>query len=115
MRRVAARLRPIGIPLSACSSGDPGVGRLLDHARCRTQISQFGVASGGDRGHQPAVHIGGSARVFLYERRSRAVVIGDAFRSRLEAGLAAWAASMSATAICRPRAPPLGHELPAGG
>jgi hypothetical protein len=41
------------------------------------------------------------------------VVIGDAFRSRLEAGLAAWAASMSATAICRPRAPPLGHELPA--
>ena len=56
---------------------------------------------------------GGSARVFLYERRSRAVVIGDAFRSRLEAGLAAWAASMSATAICRPRAPPLGHELPA--
>jgi hypothetical protein len=55
----------------------------------------------------------GSARVFLYERRSRAVVIGDAFRSRLEAGLAAWAASMSATAICRPRAPPLGHELPA--
>ena len=56
---------------------------------------------------------GGSARVVLYERRSRAVVIGDAFRSRLEAGLAAWAASMSATAICRPRAPPLGHELPA--
>ena len=54
-----------------------------------------------------------SARVVLYERRSRAVVIGDAFRSRLEAGLAAWAASMSATAICRPRAPPLGHELPA--
>ncbi len=58
--------------------------------------------------------IGGSARVVLYERRSRTVVIGDAFRSRLEAGLAAWAASMSATAICRPRAPPLGHELPAG-
>jgi hypothetical protein len=60
-----------------------------------------------------AAQNGGSARVFLYERRSRAVVIGDAFRSRLEAGLAAWAASMSATAICRPRAPPLGHELPA--
>ena len=34
--------------------------------------------------------IGGSARVFLYERRSRAVVTGDAFRSRSEAGLAAW-------------------------
>lgn len=65
-------------------------------------------------GIEPApAQIGGSARVFLYERRSRAVVIGDAFRSRLEAGLAAWAASMSATAICRPRAPPLGHELPA--
>jgi len=60
-----------------------------------------------------AVPNGGSARVVLYERRSRTVVIGDAFRSRLEAGLAAWAASMSATAICRPRAPPLGHELPA--
>jgi hypothetical protein len=60
-----------------------------------------------------AAPIGGSARVVLYERRSRAVVIGDAFRSRLEAGLSAWAASMSATAICRPRAPPLGHELPA--
>jgi hypothetical protein len=60
-----------------------------------------------------AAHNGGSARVVLYERRSRAVVIGDAFRSRLEAGLSAWAASMSATAICRPRAPPLGHELPA--
>ena len=58
-----------------------------------------------------AEHNGGSARVVLYERRSRAVVIGDAFRSRLEAGLAAWAASMSATAICRPRAPPLGHVL----
>jgi hypothetical protein len=50
-------------PLSARSSGDPGVGRLLDHARCRTQISQFGVASGGDRGHQPAVHNGGSRAV----------------------------------------------------
>jgi hypothetical protein len=61
----------------------------------------------------PRCQNGGSARVVLYERRSRAVVIGDAFRSRLEAGLAAWAASMSATAICRPRAPPLGHELPA--
>ena len=59
MRRVAARLRPIGIPLSARSSADPSVGQLLDHARCRTQISQFGVASGGDLDHQPAVHIGG--------------------------------------------------------
>jgi hypothetical protein len=70
--------------------------------------------SAGDRRGSPGrSESGGSARVVLYERRSRAVVIGDAFRSRLEAGLAAWAASMSATAICRPRAPPLGHELPA--
>lgn len=77
------------------------------------QISHSGVAEQEHTDVQVAVQIGGSARVFLYERRSRAVVIGDAFRSRLEAGLAAWAASMSATAICRPRAPPLGHELPA--
>jgi hypothetical protein len=49
-------------PLSARSSGDPGAGRLSDNARGRTQISQFGVASGGDLGHQPAVHIGGYTR-----------------------------------------------------
>ena len=77
------------------------------------QISHSGVTEQEHTDVQAATHIGGSARVVLYERRSRAVVIGDAFPSRLEAGLAAWAASMSATAICRPRVPPLGHELPA--
>jgi hypothetical protein len=66
MRRVATRLRPIGFPLSARSSEDPGVGRLLDNARCRAQISQFGVASGGDLGHQPAVHIDSS--LFMVSR-----------------------------------------------
>jgi hypothetical protein len=95
-------------------SSRSGRRRPSGHARSRTQITRFGVAAGGRLSNQVAEHIGGSARVVLYERRSRTVVIGDAFRSRLEAGLAAWAASMSATAICRPRAPPLGHELPAG-
>ena len=84
-----------------------------DHQQWSPYNAQI-CAAGAERGIDAATAPnGGSARVVLYERRSRAVVIGDAFRSRLEAGLAAWAASMSATAICRPRAPPLGHELPA--
>lgn len=53
--------------------------------RCPSlQIDLLCITSRRQCEHDGADHNGGSARVVLYERRSRVVVIGGAFRSRLE-------------------------------
>ena len=93
---------------------DPDVDRPLGYAYGCAQITRFGTASGDRHSDLVADHIGGSARVVLYERRSRAVVIGDAFRSRL------WSRARGVGSLDvrdghlqDTRASPLGHELPA--
>ena len=70
----------------ASAHGSPGrTASLLKHRPALAAPNSLICAS--RRKDSPSLvadHIGGSARVVLYERRSRVVVIGGAFRSRLE-------------------------------